>query len=245
MAITDGEDAVFAPATYDYPYRFNDNKGPGTGGMGCFTSGSITLPFLSQSDFDDCVEIMRSVIKHFKEQNIHFNGVLNGGFFLTKQGIKFMEFNARFGDPESVNILSLLDGSFSKMLEAIYNKELTKSKISFLPKASVVKYLVSKDYPNKGSIIKFDINIPKIESLGIDVYFSAAKKSESNYGYETVSSSRVVALACVDISITQASNKINEAINSFIIDSGLDYRSDIAGEKELQRLNILPSFDSN
>ena len=243
MAITDGKDVVFAPATYDYPYRFKNDQGPGTGGMGCFTSNSLTLPFMQQVDFDNCCMVIKSVINYFNKQNIHFNGVLNGGFFLTKDGIKFMEFNARFGDPEAVNVLSLLNSSFSKILENIYHKNLLECDIEFINKASVVKYLVSKEYPNKGKKVEFDFDVNNITKSGIDVYFSAAKRSDSKKDYETVSSSRVVALCCIAENEVDASNKINQIADDLVIKTGLDYRSDIADFNEIKRLQS-SSFES-
>ncbi len=244
MAITDGDEIIFAPATYDYPYRYNDDKGPGTGGMGCFTAKSKTLPFMTNKDFDDCCQILRSVIDYFKAQKIHFNGVLNGGFFLTEYGIKFMEFNARFGDPEGVNVLSLIDDSFANLLEAIYQKRLFAKDFKFLSKASVVKYLVTKEYPNKGAQVKFNLDVKKIKDLGIDVYFSAAKKSDSEFDYETVSSSRVVALSLVGEDIVSSSDKLNQIIDSFIAKTGLEYRQDIAGQKEITKFETT-KFDAN
>lgn len=238
MAITDGDDIKFAPATYDYPYRFENDTGPGTGGMGCFTVPSNNLPFMSKDDFANCCEIMRLAVKFFKDNDIHYNGVLNGGFFLTNKGIKFMEFNARFGDPEGVNILSLLDGSFSELLKAIYAKKLADFDLKFLPKASVVKYLVSKEYPAKGDRVSFKININDIESRGVDTYFSAAKlvDNDQNDFFETVSSSRVLALSYIADDVVEASTKLNQIIDSITSDVNLDYRPDIANAVEIKRL---------
>ena len=102
MGITDGENLVVSPASYDYPFRYEDDKGAGTGGMGCFTNSEKKLPFTSDKDLDDCKSIMKKIIDEMKSRSLFFNGILNGGFFKTKNGIKFMEFNGRFGDPETL-----------------------------------------------------------------------------------------------------------------------------------------------
>ena len=239
MGITDGSNFIFSPATYDYPYRNVGDSGPGTGGMGCFTDNKNILPFLSQSDYDDCCKIMKNVVQYMSSNNIHFNGVINGGFFLTKKGIKFMEFNSRFGDPEALNILSVMQCSFSKLLLAIYNKNLDKFDCNFLSKASVVKYLVSNEYPEKGPKISFNLDVLEINKNNIDVYFSAARAiNEEGNLYQTVSSSRVVALCCVADNIVEASNKLNNVINSFIDKINLDYRPDIGSESEVEKLTI-------
>jgi len=237
MGITDGLNIIFAPATYDYPYRNIGDKGPGTGGMGCFSDSKKTLPFLSDQDYKDCCDIMSAAVKHMSSNKIHFNGVINGGFFLTKNGIKFMEFNSRFGDPEALNVLSIMNCSFSELLKAIYYKNIDKFKCDFVKKASVVKYLVSKEYPNKGPKVFFNLDINEIEKNNIDIYFSAAKQVEgSDNLYQTVSSSRVVALCCIADNIVEASTKLNNVINSFIARTDLDYRSDIASDIEIKRL---------
>ena len=237
MGITDGLNFVFSPATYDYPYRNVGDSGPGTGGMGCFTDNKNILPFLSQGDYDDCCNIMTNVVQYMSKNNIHFDGVINGGFFLTKEGVKFMEFNSRFGDPEALNILSVMQCSFSKLLLAIYNKNLNNFDCNFSSKASVVKYLVSNEYPNKGPKISFTLDVLAINKSNIDVYFSAARAiNEKENLYQTVSSSRVVALCCVADNIVEASNKLNNVINSFIDKINLDYRPDIGSESEVIKL---------
>ena len=86
-----------------------------------------------------------------------------------------MEFNSRFGDPEALNILSVMQCSFSKLLLAIYNKNLNNFDCNFSSKASVVNYLVSNEYPNKGPKISFNLDVLAINKNNIDVYFSAAR----------------------------------------------------------------------
>ena len=129
--------------------------------------------------------------------------------------------------------------SFSKLLLAIYNKNLDKFDCNFLSKASVVKYLVSNEYPEKGLKISFNLDVLEINKNNIDVYFSAARAiNEEGNLYQTVSSSRVVALCCVADNIVEASNKLNNVINSFIDKINLDYRPDIGSESEVEKLTI-------
>ena len=90
MGITDGENLVLSPASYDYPFRFNGDTGAGTGGMGCFTNLEKKLPFMSDKDLDDCKIIMERIIQEMNNRDLFFNGVLNSGFFKTKDGIKFL-----------------------------------------------------------------------------------------------------------------------------------------------------------
>ena len=237
MGITDGKTTVFSPASYDYPYRLEGDKGAGTGGMGCFTDKTQNLPFMSLSDFQDCTNIMNVVLDYMECQGLHFNGVLNGGFFLTSDGIKFMEFNGRFGDPEGINILSILNSSFSTVLKNIYAKQLSSRDLTFIPKASVVKYLVSPDYPQKSESIKFKFPIETFEKEGLMVSFASAKRLNGNQDeYQTVSSSRVVALSCVAKTIVEASERINICIDQYC-EKNLAYRKDIGTQEDINRLN--------
>ena len=77
---------VLAPASYDYPFRYEDDLGAGTGGMGCFTAAEKTLPFMDKEDLRDCKDIMQKIIDNMRRKNLPFNGVLNGGFFKTPKG---------------------------------------------------------------------------------------------------------------------------------------------------------------
>ena len=243
MGLTDGEHTVFAPATYDYPYRFENDQGPGTGGMGCFADKTKYLPFMSAVHFDECSKIMRAVIQSIKEQGAHFNGILNGGFFLTGHGIKFMEFNARFGDPECINILSVLKSPFSSLLKAIEGKTLNAEKVVFADEASVVKYLVTPSYPQPGALMTLNFPVKALEQYGLTVSFSSVVATGNHNEYKTVSASRIVALSCTAKTIVTAAEKINLGIDKYV-DAPLEYRHDIAMQEELKKLNdraLLPT----
>ena len=235
MGITDGEHLVVSPASYDYPFRYEDDLGAGTGGMGCFTSSEKKLSFMSDKDLDDCRLIMQKIIDEMRANNFFFNGVLNGGFFKTNNGIKFMEFNGRFGDPEGLNILSILEGSFSELLIHLWNKTLSEDVISFVKKASVVKYLVAKEYPEQSNkIISFTINEKAINNLGVKIFFASCIKT-GIHQYETLKKSRVCAFSVVSDTIYDASNLINKAIDTHV-KGMLEYRHDIGSQKSLEKL---------
>ncbi len=234
MGLTDGAHTVFAPASYDYPYRYAGDRGAGTGGMGCFTAPGGPLPFMEAGQYRECMNIMSAVLRRLGEE-AHFNGVLNGGFFLSAEGVKFMEFNARFGDPEGINILALLESSFSRVLQAMYDKSLDAMPLRFAPQASVVKYLVAPEYPGKGSPVSFTLPVERLREEGLEVYFSAAEAGAAAHHYRTVSSSRVVALASLEDDIPRAAEKINRCLEEHC-QGVLEYRADIATAAELARL---------
>ena len=238
MGITDGEHLVISPASYDYPFRHEDDRGAGTGGMGCFTNSEKKLPFMTDKDLNDCQFIIQKIIDEMKKQDLFFNGVLNGGFFKTRNGIKFMEFNGRFGDPEGLNILSILKSSFSELLIHLWDKTLSEDVVSFIKKASVIKYLVAKEYPETSEeATSFTLNKEAITNLGLKIFFASCVKT-AEHEYRTLKKSRVVAFGTVSDSIEEASDLINTAIDKHF-NGLLEYRRDIGSKKSLEKLKTI------
>lgn len=238
MGLTDGINLLMCPATYDYPFRFENDKGAGTGGMGCFTTAEHKLPFMSDKDWQDCRQIMEKMIATMHQQRLSFKGVLNGGFFSTPQGIRFMEFNGRFGDPEALNILSLMQGSFADLIADLWHQRLSENSIRFNKKASVVKYLVAKEYPEKSpEALDFNIDETKLSALGIDVIYSSCVRHGKTM--RTLKGSRVVALSTLSDTINEAAQRINDAIST-CVEGQLDYRKDIGSIESLQPLTHPP-----
>lgn len=226
-ALTDGENLVITPITFDYPYRLDGDKGPGTGGMGTLSFENGLLPFLNKNDIDQCSMLMKKVIQYINKDSMEFNGVLYGGFFKCKDGIKFIEFNARFGDPESLNILNALETPFPEVIDHIINKTLTSDNCKFKKIYTFTIYIVSKDYAirlNKEACI-FNVNKKLIEEKGAKVYFANAKKIGSDT-YTSVSNSRLLAIVTTGNSLEEAKDKAYNAINGNV-DTKLDYRKDI------------------
>jgi len=238
MGLTDGENLVLSPASYDYPFRFENDTGPGTGGMGCFTAAEKHLPFLSPSDIEACERIMRRIIRRLNEVGTPFNGVLNGGFFKTANGIQFMEFNGRFGDPEALNILTVLQGSFASLLRSMHAGTLSADQTLFLPEACVINYLVAPEYPAKSPVAtEFTIDMSKLDALEVKLFAGACRHIEGNR-YRTLGSSRVIALGATAPEIYKAAEKVMAAIKS-AISGDLDYRPDIGSPAEVEHLTTL------
>ena len=235
MGITDGVNLVMAPASYDYPFRYEGDAGPGTGGMGCFTDAGRRLPFMSDRDLDDCRSIMRRIIGEMRSMGLRFSGVLNGGFFKTGGGIRFMEFNARIGDPEALNIMSVLEGSFADLLERVWDETVSEDAVSFAKRASVVKYLVAKEYPDESrESTEFTLDEGAIAGLGVKTYFASCTRTGPGR-YETLKRSRAVAFGAVSDTIVGASDLVNKAI-MLHVSGGLEYRSDIGSRVNMKKL---------
>ena len=237
MGFTDGESLVMSPASYDYPFRLEGDLGPGTGGMGCFTAaGGKKLPFMSDLDWQQCETVMRRTIERLHEMGTDFNGVINGGFFKTRNGIRFMEFNGRFGDPEGLNITSIMQGSLADVIRDICHRRLTEDSVPFISQASVVKYLVAREYPEESSTATdFSVDEAGIRDMGIQVFYGACERT-GNGGYRTLKKSRVMALGATADSIEAASDLVNRAVSEHV-KGDLDFRADIGSRDDLLKLD--------
>ncbi len=227
MALTDGENIVVTPITFDYPYRYENDKGPGTGGMGCMSFNNGLLPFLEQSDVDKCADLIKRTIQYVNKDSLEFTGVIYGGFFKCKDGIKFIEFNARFGDPEAINVLNALETPFTDVLNHVVNKTLSKENCKFTNNCTFTVYVVSKEYAvtsSKEPCI-FTLNKDEIVSKGLKVYFANAKHIEGNT-YTSVSTSRLFAIATSGKDLEDIKQKVYKAMDGNV-DTKLDYRKDI------------------
>ena len=227
MAITDGKTLVNTPITFDYPYRFDKDKGPGTGGMGTLSFEDGLLPFLTKEDVAVCTDLIKRTIEYVNKDNLEYNGAVYGGFFKTDKGIKFIEFNARFGDPEALNVVNLLETPFVEVVEHIINNTLSEENCKFKKTCTVTVYAVSPDYAireNKEPCV-FTLNKKAIEQAGAKVYFANAKKTGENT-YTSVSNSRLFAVVAEGTSLQEAKKKVYEAMEGNV-DSKLDYRKDI------------------
>ena len=226
MALTDGKNIVVTPTTFDYPYRFDKDKGPGTGGMGCLSFENGLLPFITQEDVNICGELIKDTINYINKDSMEFKGVIYGGFFKCKDSIKFIEFNARFGDPEAINVLNSLETPFYKILEDVCEQRLTQENCKFKKNYIVTVYVVSPDYAiRKGNPCEFTLNVENIKQKNSKIYFASCKKTGENK-YISIGTSRLFAVCASGSTIEEAKDKVYNAMEGNI-DSKLHYRKDI------------------
>ncbi len=239
QGLTDGKTLIVPPLTYDYPYREDGDTGPGTGGMGSFTMPpGEQLPFLDNGDYLEATQLMRGVLGKQAELGRDFKGVLYGSFFKTPEGLKVVEFNARIGDPEALNIVESLaeETTLTSILYRIASKELSEQDVRFKRVASTAIYLVSPDYAYRnGESQEFGLDLDKIVASGCRAYFSAAEQIGPNR-YRTTGASRTVALTSRARTPWDARAKINEAIAAGVT-GPLQYRQDI-GDHDYIRIEL-------
>ncbi|MFH1785353.1 MAG: phosphoribosylamine--glycine ligase [Candidatus Micrarchaeota archaeon] len=175
QAFCDGSKMVFMPPVQDHKRAFEQDKGPNTGGMGSYSTGDL-LPFLTNSDLEIAKKIMQGIIYALKKDGAPFKGVLYGQFIITKKGPKVIEFNARFGDPEAMNVLSLLEDPLSNIFLSMAEGQLTSAKFS--TNSTVVKYLVPEGYPDNPLRDKeVSVDSKNLELSGAQVYYASVYES--------------------------------------------------------------------
>jgi phosphoribosylamine---glycine ligase len=240
QAISDGRTVVFPNSTYDYPYRFDGDTGPGTGGMGSLSCPGPTLPFMTAAHYEQACSIVERVIARLASEGRRFTGVMNSGFFATADGVQVIEFNARFGDPECMNIMALFDGDWPRVMERICAGELTGEDVPLRDEASLVLYLVSPDYalPSAGApptAYEFELDVAAIEAAGASVCFSSAVHVAQDV-YRTVGTSRAVALVATAPTLSQAHERVVACASSVGV---LQWRREVGDERYLQSLTKL------
>ena len=150
MSFVDGKVCKHMPVVQDHKRAYEGDTGPNTGGMGTYSFGNHSLPFLNEKDINEAQKTNELVAKQlFEETGTPYVGILYGGFMLTRDGVKVIEYNARFGDPEAMNVLSILESDFLSVCISMIDGNLKSQDVSFERLATVCKYVVPVGYPDK------------------------------------------------------------------------------------------------
>lgn len=238
---TDGTTIIRPPATYDYPYREDGDKGPGTGGMGTFSMPpGEQLPFMTNEDYEEAISLSEQILLKLKERGHDFKGVFYPTFFKTPNGLKIVEVNARGGDPELINILDLMeeDVDLAEVLRQIATSELREDSIRFKKLASAMIYLVSPKYGyEKSPPIDFRLDLAYIAANGCGVRFAAAEHISGN-DYRTVGTSRTVGFSALGPTPWEARSKILHSIANGGVGHPLtlDFRREVADKDYIKNL---------
>lgn len=229
QCLTDGKTVVATPPVQDHKRAYADDKGPNTGGMGSYSCENHLLPFLTKKDVEEGLEITQKVAEALhKETGEYYKGVMYAGFIVTGGGVKLLEYNARFGDPETMNILPIMENDFVDVCKAIINQSLHKIKIKFQNKATVCKYIVPEGYPvNPVKNEKIEIGkIPKDARL---YYASVDQKDDGLY----LTSSRAIGCLGIADNLEEAERIAEEATKS--VKGRTFHREDIGTKKLIEK----------
>jgi len=210
QCFSDGERVGLMPPVQDHKRAFEGDRGPNTGGMGSYSAGR-NLPFLRGADLEEGREILQGVVGAMAKEGTPFVGVLYGQFMATKDGLKIVEFNARFGDPEAMNVLSLLQGSLSQTFMSMAKGSLKAPRFS--DECTVLKYLVPDGYPGKSvKDAPLEVDHASIEKAGAQVYYAAVYEKE---GQVLTTGSRAFGILGKADSLDEA-ERIAESACSFV-----------------------------
>lgn len=234
QCLCDGKTVVGTPLVQDHKRRFDGDRGPNTGGMGSYSLADHLLPFLKPQDLKDGLEITRQVAAALlQETGVPYKGVMYGGFIATKNGVQLLEYNARFGDPEAMNILPLLKTDFVDICMHIIDGTLDRLQIEFEQKATVCKYVVPKgyglpaDHPDAASSrAKIEVG----ETGGARLYYSSVdKKNDGLY----LSSSRAIGIVGIADDLEDARKIAEKGVRA--VRGPVAYRTDIGTRELIQK----------
>ncbi|MBV8967794.1 MAG: phosphoribosylamine--glycine ligase [Verrucomicrobia bacterium] len=222
-ALVDGSNYLLFPPAQDHKALYDGNRGPNTGGMGAFSPTSRLTP-------QELVEIEQQVLVPFlagiKEEGIEFTGLLFPGLMLTKAGPRVLEFNCRFGDPETQVLLPRLQSDLLELLEATLTGSLHQFHPVWDEQACVCVVVASGGYPDRYQTGKPIIGLESATKLPQVTVFHAGTRLED--GRVVTSGGRVLGVAALGASLLSAKRRAYDVVNLIEFD-GHYFRRDIGG----------------
>jgi phosphoribosylamine--glycine ligase len=230
LALIDGEHVVMLASSQDHKRVFNNDEGPNTGGMGAYSPAPVVTedlwPVIREQVFD-------RTLKTLRQRGIVYKGVLYAGIMVTKDGPRVLEFNCRFGDPETQAVLPRIDGDLVPALEACVDGTLADDMLKWKPDPCVCVVMASGGYPEsyaKGyPITGLD---EAARTNGVVVFHAGTRKDPA--GAVRTAGGRVLGVTAVNRDLETAVRNAYLAISRISFDQA-QYRTDIA-VRALRRL---------
>ena len=219
LAFVDNNSIVPMVSAKDHKKVFEGETGLNTGGMGTFSPSEIYTDELAQEIQE---KILDKTLEGFKQDNLDYKGILFVGLMITEEGPKVLEYNVRFGDPETQSVLFRLNTDLNKIMTAIIDNNLKNIEISYSKEQAICVMLTSGGYPEayeKGKVIT------GLENLDSDivVFHSGTKFDKENI---VTNGGRVIGITAKGSSLKEASDKVYENIKKINFE-GMHYRKDI------------------
>ncbi|PDY48105.1 phosphoribosylamine--glycine ligase [Bacillus pseudomycoides] len=225
MAFVNGTTVYPMVIAQDHKRAFDGDKGPNTGGMGAYSP----VPQIPESAVEVAIEaVLHTTAQAMIKEGRSFTGILYAGLILTREGPKVIEFNARFGDPETEVVLPRLDNDLVDVCNSVLDGE--KLVLKWSEEAVIGVVLASKGYPEayeKGAIIR------GLDTLEDAIVFHAG--TAMKHGDFVTNGGRVLFVACKEKNLQEAKNKVYKEIEKIESD-GLFYRSDI-GYRAIEKVD--------
>ena len=232
LALTDGTTVVPLATSQDHKRAYDGDKGPNTGGMGVYSP----VPILLDGELEQMIAIEQKVVDQLRADGIIYSGCLYGGFMLTKDGPKVLEFNARFGDPETQVVLPRMKADLVETFLACDNGTLDPAMVSWGDDWAVSVVLASAGYPGsyeKGKVIH---GLDEAEACaGVTVYHAGTALDE--YGKVITAGGRVLDVTAVAPTFEEARANAYAACDLIDFD-GKQFRTDIGLKAILGRDNL-------
>ena len=223
LAFTDGNCVKPMVSSMDHKRALDFDKGLNTGGMGTVAPN----PYYTNDIAEECMRtIFLPTIEAMKKEDRVFKGCLYFGLMLTKNGPKVIEYNCRFGDPETQVVLPLLESDLFEIMQSVTNGTLDKCEVKFADKNACCVIMASKGYPEKYEN-GFEIVIP--EEISDSVYVAGAKLSD---GQLLSAGGRVLGVTAIAPTLKEAIDSAYSKVSTIKFDNAF-YRKDI-GQKALK-----------
>jgi phosphoribosylamine---glycine ligase len=221
FAVTDGVDAVPIPPAQDFKRLHDGDEGPNTGGMGSYSP----VPLLADEEAEEIVELVhRPVLAELARRGAPYVGLLYAGLMLTEDGPRVLEFNCRFGDPETQAVLPRLDGDLLTLLASAAEGRLDARAASASEEAAVTVVLAASGYPEAPETGVVIGGLDEAESTGALVFHAGTALRD---GTLVSAGGRVLAVTGTASTVSEARDRAYEAV-ARIDFPGAQYRSDIA-----------------
>ncbi len=226
MVFAEGENLVSMAAAQDHKPVFDDDRGPNTGGMGCYSP----VPAMDDALFREAMErIMRPTLRAMAAEGVPYSGVLYGGLILTERGLQTLEFNCRFGDPETQPIVPRMKSDMVEVLEAVAHGRLDQVSCEWSSEAAVCVVMASGGYPGEYEKGKEITGLEQAEALpGVTVFHAGTRREDSRW---LTNGGRVLGVTGLGDSLPAAIERAYQGVAQIHFD-GAHYRRDI-GRKAL------------
>ena len=227
LAFTDGHTVVPMVSSMDHKRALDNDQGLNTGGMGTIAPN----PYYTADIAKICMDtIFRPTVDAMNREGRTFKGCLYFGLMLTATGPKVIEYNCRFGDPETQVVLPLLESDLLTVMQAVTNETLSECEVTFKDQSACCVIMASKGYPTayeKG----FEISIP--DEISDSVFVAGAALQN---GKLLTSGGRVLGVTSIDETLQGAINKSYEKVNAITFENAF-WRNDI-GQRALKAINV-------
>lgn len=221
LCFCDGTNVVPMISAQDHKRIFDFDKGPNTGGMGAYAPAPVMTKEMCE---EVNVRILRPIVAAMKKEGYPFKGCLYAGLMITSEGPKVVEFNCRFGDPETEAVLPLFDGDLARVMLDCVHGTLSDEAVVWKKACAVDVVLASEGYPASHSSGEVISGIEDAKKAGCLVFHAGTVKKNGEY---VVNGGRVLNVVALADTLTEAKAKAYEGV-SRISWRGMQYRHDIA-----------------